>query len=283
MDILVASVSPKLQDNSPPVNTKDLVKNAELNKLVENLTAEASSLDFLVKDQQGQQQDQGHCVATKQGKILFIKDFVSCNRYLPDDSADTELISCNGSSLVVKTSASQKPRPEAVNIAQWISANARIMKCMLDRGELNDINSLLAYLDFTEQIGEYLQIYTTSSVMLYDHRFREKQYKGECKWGIPDIHAINFYLTPNSRGVKQQGNQPAGGKKRSQIPPGPSSFTGRDGLGNPICRDYQTEAGCTRKACRFSHVCIVQGCGKAHPQCLHAAITTNQVPPPSNG
>ena len=29
-----------------------------------------------------------------------------------------------------------------------------------------------------------------------------------------------------------------------------------DANGIPICRDYQTDAGCSHQVCRFSHVCI---------------------------
>ena len=288
------------EDPSPPVTTKDLSSNKELNAVLEALARESGSYGvsdlFGIGDSQDKTQSRAgtSSCSSQKGKPLFIRDFISCNRYLPDDTNDTELLSGNGNSLVLKSSSSQKPRPEAVNMAQWISANARIMKQLFafkneDNGNFKD---LLSYLEYTEQIGEYLQIYQTPNVMLYDHKFREKQSKGEVNWGTPDIHAVSFYMSPHARslrGYPSQGssagstnnNRPGQSNKAKPTVTGDSGFTSvfRDANGIPICRDYQTDAGCSRRVCRFSHVCIAPGCRKSHPQCMHQALSQNKPSP----
>ena len=130
-------------------------------------------------------------------KPLFIKDFISSNTVIPSTEDERELFPANGDmTFLVK--------PENVTISQWISATMRIMHALLERGDIKsrqDVLNYMQYTEYTEQIREYFQIYLTSSVMLYDHRYRTSQAKEQFRWGTPDTHSVNVYLRPNPKKV----------------------------------------------------------------------------------
>lgn len=190
---------------------------------------------------------------------LFIRDFVGCLG-LFDSEEQSILQNAGGPSLLLKSSS--KPKPEQVTAEQWISANARILKTMVQSGELNASN-INGYLTHTEQVGEYLQIYETPGVMLYDHRFRDMVAKGSSVWGQPDIHGIGFFLRPKVKNLEK--NQ----KFKYQRKEG----SAKESRERPVCKEWQSENGCKWPQCKFRHVCIIEGCNKNHPQFLHAAAS----------
>ncbi|ESP01363.1 hypothetical protein LOTGIDRAFT_157539 [Lottia gigantea] len=156
---------------------------------------------------------------------------------------------------------SAKVKPEQVTVPQWISANMRILKSLMERGDISSMGDVLDYMQYTEEIGEYFQIYSTPSVMLFDHRYRERQSKEKFRWATPDFHGVNFFLRPT--------NRPSLGNNKSVV----SVHIPKDSKGQNICRDYQTESGCRRRFCKFSHVFTSEGCRQNHPKYLHKLIT----------
>ena len=73
-------------------------------------------------------------------------------------------------SIVMRTPTS-KIRPENVTVPQWVSANMRILPALLERGDIANRQQLLEYIKYTEEVGEYFQIYSIPSVMLYDYEW----------------------------------------------------------------------------------------------------------------
>lgn len=270
------AVSSLLLQRSPsPVTTKDLKRDKSLNELLHSI--ESSNLngvhDLLLSDNAGPSEkisvDSNNGNLTEKGTVrskkpLFIKDFVSNNKIIPCD--DERELFTSGTDSVYMRSQSSKSKPEQVSIPQWISANMRIMSTLIERGDLCSTRDIADYMKYTEEIGEYFQIYTTPSVMLYDHRYRERQAINMSRWGAPDIHSVNFYLRTN---FKQ--------------PPGPTNFNRKsqsqpvlkDNKGQNLCRDFQQKSGCNRKFCKYSHVCAAEGCRRNHPEYLHSVIESN--------
>ena len=70
------------------------------------------------------------------GKPLFIRDFVTQANIGRTDDNDTELCTQGNTRLLIR-STRQKPQPENISLAQWISANALIMSHMIRDGKLN--------------------------------------------------------------------------------------------------------------------------------------------------
>lgn len=145
----------------------------------------------------------------------------------------------------------------------------RIVSALLERGDIANRQQLLEYIKYTEEIGEYFQIYSIPSVMLYDHRYREKQAKENIPWATSDVHSVNYYLRPSfyTRSINQD---------KTSIPTKSTGIPNvqKDKNGQNICRDYQTENGCKRCMCKFSHVCTV--CNEKHPAYLHKLIKGKQ-------
>ena len=167
-------------------------------------------------------------------------------------------------SILMRTPTSNI-RHENVTVPQWVSANMRMLSALLERRDIANRQQLLEYIKYTEEIGEYFQIYSIPSVMLYDHRYREKQSKENLPWGTPDVHSVNYYLRPSfyTRSINQD---------KTSIPAKSTGITNvqKDNNGQNIYRDYQAENGCKRHVCKFSHVCTV--CNEKHPEYLHKLI-----------
>ena len=205
--------------------------------------------------------------STEQGTVkpLYIKDFVSSNKLVLNDFEEKELFVSEGAASIVMRTPTSKIRPENVTVPQWVSANMRMFSALLERGDIANRKQVLEYIKYTEEIGEYFQIYSIPSVMLYDHSSRERQAKENIPWGTPYVHSVNYYLRSSfyTRSINQDKTSiPA---KSTRIP-----NVQKDNNGENICRDYQAENGCRRRVCKFSYVCTV--CNEKHPEYLHKLI-----------
>ena len=247
----------------PPITTKDLQNDKDLNDLLQQIAKSDGAFnvgDLLNSDSKNPDTATG--TSENAGKkTLFIKDFVTSNRVVPDDIDEKEIFSGSGSTVLMRSTQGTKVRTENVSIAQWTSANMRIMSKLMERGDIKSMQDVQDYMKYTEEIGDYFQIYTTPSVMLYDHRYRERQAKERFRWGAPDYHSVNFYLRPNLRNTNN-----------FNVSGGKPAVVQKDARGQNLCRDYQTEGGCKRRICKFSHVCAAEGCRQNHPEFLHKLV-----------
>ncbi len=189
------------------------------------------------------------------GKALLIPDFVNRVGQGSFDGLEREVCTQGEAQLVLRQ-VRQKPLPEQVSVAQYLSANARLMAKMITDGQLKSQADILSYLEYTANIGDFAQVCEVPSVMIYDKEFRKKQARIGQKWNDDDIHLATYYLNRRRRTDVASAPSP-----RSSKPP-----RLLDRRGNEICRSYNG-TGCYREVCKFSHVCSV--CKENHPRSSH--------------
>ena len=99
--------------------------------------------------------------------------------------------------MVWKTST-KIPHLEDVSVAQYIAANGEVMlKLLLHPGlGISDHWGTCGNMScrHTIKVGEFAQIYTTSLVMIYDHRCWKRQADDGFAWGTDQMHMPNFHL-----------------------------------------------------------------------------------------
>ena len=196
-----------------------------------------------------------------QGKPLVIGDFVSRATEGTVDTSEQRLFSQGGSQVILR-SCRQKPLPEQVSLAQWISANARILQRLIANGELSS-KGIVDYLEYTSDFGDYAQVCEKESLMIYDHEYRLKQARKKTQWGVEDVHLANFYLQRKNRHPGTQTSKTNNSWNRQPSTP-PRS---RDSAGGEICRTFNG-SGCQRSFCKYSHVCAICKDG-THSQTAH--------------
>ena len=205
---------------------------------------------------------------------LLIPDFVTrATQGTGDDSLEREVCKQGGAQLVLRQ-ARVKPLAEQVSLAQYLSANARIMARLILEGRLRT-EDILDYLEYTADIGDYAQVCDIPSVMLYDQEYRKKQARKGAKWGTADIHLSTFYLQ------KKRGRHDASPTSVTPTPRAVKPPRQVDRRGVEICRSYNAW-GCNRDQCRYSHVCSL--CKDPHPKSSHLAGNSTLTPgerPPS--
>lgn len=119
------------------------------------------------------------------------------------------------------------------------------------------------YLSYTVKISELIETYTLMSVLSYDDQYRRLQHEYNFRWGSDSQHLHTRFL--KRREVVSANNS-------TRPPVARFSTTTSSNSASPICKQYNTPNGCTWPNCKFSHICIVPGCGKPHSQ-------PNHVPP----
>jgi hypothetical protein len=67
---------------------------------------------------------------------LYIKDFVSSNKLVPNDFEEKELFASEGAVSIVMRTPTSKIRPENVTVPQWVSANMRMLSALLERRDI---------------------------------------------------------------------------------------------------------------------------------------------------
>ena len=145
-------------------------------------------------------QDQTSATTCEKGKALFIPDFISHSHITTEQSEERVLNSSEGS-LVWRTS-SRKPKPENITLPQWIAANSRILIKLIENGEIESLEQVKQYAQYSAKIGEFAQIYRTNSVMLHDHEYIQQQASRDFTWGTDDVHMALFYLVKSSENVR---------------------------------------------------------------------------------
>ena len=166
-------------------------------------------------------------------------------------------------------SARQKPSPDRVTLAQWVGANARILQELIQKGSIQSLEDVTAYLQYNIIFSDYAQVNELSSALIYDHEFRRKQHVQSKPWDQDDFHLANFHLRKKDPASRSQTAQ-----RRQNYTTGP-----RDSQGSEICRNYNG-TGCDRPVCRYSHACL-QCRVKGHSVAAHNSSQTYrpQAPP----
>jgi hypothetical protein len=235
-----ASTSQHVASEDRPT-TASLARDKALQAAVERIK-EAHVVDLLDFDDE-------HVTRKQTGKSLpslFITDYVK----KPNASVRHREQNL-GRGLVLRDSK-QKVRPEEVTEAQWAGATMRILLKMLNDMDHEDIRD---YLEYNVQIADYLQVCKTSSVMLLDEDHRANVHEG-APWTPINQQQMFFFLEK-----KEEAPPTKKPWQRSKLP--------TDDTGKQICLKYNSEEGCHRSFCRYSHVCSVPNCKETHSRLQH--------------
>ena len=229
-----------LTQKTAPTTGKATTEASEIASIIQSIEKNAGDALWEVEEEEGQAPR-----SQTPGKPLLIPDFVTRHNNASADVCEKELIGKNSAQLVLRSSL-PKPALEEVSLAQWISANARIMQQLISTKQLKNNDDIMEYLDYTADFGDYAQVCEVGSVMIYDNEYRIKHYRRDRKWGIEDVHLANFHLQ------KKQPNKFSSRGKSSYMP----ARRFADNAGIEICRNFNAH-GCTRSQCKFSHVCSI--------------------------
>ena len=274
------------KDIKEPITTSSLAKDSGLNAILQQLETEGG-LDLLIngaidtKDGKDET-DKGTTASAridnnpqvflglgdkKKGmtdKPMLIPDFVQSFGFGQDEFEEHELTNSLQSRVVVRT-ARAKPKLEKISLATWIGANCRIMHNLIKNGKLSSPSDTQDYLSYTVKISELLESYTLISVLYYDDQYRKLQHEYNFRWGSDSQHLHTRFLKRRER--------PENGNTRSITPRSYPSTPSK-----PICKQYNSASGCQWPNCKFSHTCILPGCGKPHSQLHHSTPQTGNIP-----
>lgn len=168
--------------------------------------------------------------------------------------------------LVVK-SGPKKPKLESLTLSQWSIANLAILYKLSGEGKLIG-PCLMDYLSYTTKVYQLVQRYSLTSVLLYDREYRKLQCSMGFRWGTDVQHLHTLFLQPRATSTNSM-NSSSGSKRPGGNPRGPKPQRvdqRKDGL----CRNYNSDKGCTYTECRFKHLCMVPGCGQSHSAVAHS-------------
>lgn len=158
----------------------------------------------------------------------------------------------DGIEMLVRNVGNKRPKLEDVSIEEWALGNVRIMHELYAAGKLNSACSLKDYMSYTAKICELFRAFDRSSVLQYDREYRHLQACHHFRWGcdVPHLHTVHLRLKP--------------------VPE--ASSTAQRPARVPICKLYNSEAGCHYRKCKYSHVCNQPGCFKPHPRYVGHAV-----------
>ena len=157
---------------------------------------------------------------------------------------------------------SKKSKLSSVTPAQWVAANACILADIVAKEGHKDDFLVRDYMSYTTKIGELATSYTWKSVILWDDRYREKQFEFKFRWGSDSPH-LNVQLVPREKPDKTKNKF---GMSKSGASTG-STTTSESSLEKRTCRYWNRNEACIRTPCRFKHAC--EWCGNDHRRIEH--------------
>ena len=267
---LQSNIASLAKNNVPPVvsvgrSQPVLVPNIPVDPTLKSMAADpelTAALEVLksshLNDLLSVEGAEGPAVSTSSSKgTLYITDFVK-----KPESNCRETERHLGRGLWIRD-AKQKVKLEDVTEAQWAGANARILLALLDQMDKSELES---YLQYSATIADYFQVCEVPSVLILDEEHRVTVAREGRDWKDIDQTKAFFYLKKRENASQQKSNARTG--KR---------FPGTEEK-KPICYDYNSEAGCQRRQCNFSHTCTVIGCNASHPRFQHNVAPRFRTP-----
>lgn len=172
------------------------------------------------------------------------------------------VLGSQGDQQIVVKSGPKKPRIENITLCQWSVANLAILYKLVGENKLQG-PALMDYLSYTTKIYQLVQRFSLVSVMMYDREYRKLQASLNFRWGTDVQHLSNIHLQARDKPAAQGSQQ-----KKAPVPLKPV----RHGQGKQeICRNYNSQKGCSFAECKFKHVCIIPGCKQTHSALKHAS------------
>ena len=243
-----------------PVTTRTLSKDKELNCLLEAYNAGEEEFLSTFEESGTSSRKIGGRASVNSGekpkKALYITDYLSkLDGCLSDD--EESVVMTGGAQLTIKTKT-KKVEPKDVSVGQWISANSRILDIL---SESMSAEQIACYHEYTRNVGDLLQLYTVSSVMLLDHAHRKHVHATGRAWDNVSRHLDKMFL--RLKNVQGTPDEVSASSSSSVSKPEIRKST------RP-CFAYNSKAGCKYgNGCRYKHKCSERGCGKDHPKWDH--------------
>ena len=204
-------------------------------------------------------------IATATGKSSSLH-YDICD-FVPHSVEEELVIGGQGEQQVVVKSGPKKPKLENLSLSQWSIANLAILYKLTSEGKLVG-PALMDYLSYTTKIYQMVQKCSLSSVLLYDREYRQLQASMGFRWGTDVQHLHMLHLQPRDKQVRP-GTQSQNQKRGASSSATQSAKSKGDNRDTGICRNYNSDKGCTFPKCRFIHQCILPGCTEKHPGTAH--------------
>ena len=113
---------------------------------------------------------------------------------------------------------------------------------------------------YSTKFYQLIQRCNLTSVLLFDREYRKLQADMGFRLGTDVQHLHTLHLQPRDKQAKQgPANQP---EKSATNVTGLKQKQGRRESG--ICRNFNSQKGCSYPECRFQHTGIVPGCNQKH-------------------
>lgn len=188
---------------------------------------------------------------------LDICDFVQ-------SSVEEELVlGGQGDQQIIVKSGPKKPRLENLTLSQWSVANLSILYKLVSENKLIG-TAMMDYLSYTTKVYQLVQRFSLVSVLLYDREYRKLQATMGYRWGADVQHLHTLFLQPRDKPTAQASQQPKKGK-----PGGPNPGRLDKNKEIPVCRNFNSQKGCTFPDCKYRHVCLLPGCFQKHSVQTH--------------
>ena len=200
-------------------------------------------------------------IASATGKLT--STYYDICDFVPHSLDEDLVVGGQGEQQLVIKSGPKKPKLESLTLSQWSIANLAILYKLVNEGKLVG-PSLMDYLSYTTKVYQLVQRFSLVSVLLYDREYRKLQGSMSYRWGTDVQHLHTLFLQPRPNGGPQGNtlNIPKRGNA-NQTKPKVEKRT-------DVCRNFNSEKGCSYDQCKFRHKCMVPGCGQSHSAISHS-------------
>ena len=214
-------------------------------------------------------------------RVLRIIDFIE--KLVPNSEEHT--ISEVGSTRLLVSFGSKKPKLESVSLAQWVIGNTRIFHTLLQLGRLLSQADVQHYLAYTVKIMELSTRFSWASVLKHDDEFRHLQATYNYPWSYDSPHLHTVLLEPISASSQTKFlSPPKSNSNNGSVSTVSGNLTPE---GKVLCRNYNRIKGCILRDCSFVHACNrkINGraCAQLHPFYNHQGTpksgTSTPTPP----
>ena len=156
---------------------------------------------------------------------------------------------------------------EKTQLTQFMEASLKILKAMITEDGLNT-SSILDYINYLIKFATFAQSFKWDSLLRYDYEYRKSQADVGFVWGSDSPYLMQLHLM--SVNVHRDRDFIANKKQKSQKT---SKNKYDPSSGKPVCKKFNSPAGCDFKHCKFAHVC--QSCYGSHVDCSPKPASEN--------
>ena len=193
-------------------------------------------------------------VKSKNNKAVHITQFLSERSRKRRISKQKELVlsSATDSDQLSLVKLDDDHPYAGIFLSEWASANMRLMAHLRQIGRLPD-DQTDYYLSYTVTILDFSDSYTWSSILSFDHMYREMQAAHNLQWGVISPTMQLQLLVPKNRLTDNNPLTPGANNSSKRQINSSQQKTGE------ICRMFTSRGYCNfGEKCRYRHVKAVQ-------------------------